>query len=120
MQKYIILSILENNTNSFKIYPNLTASYQLVDDIFIILAGVTGDLVQNTYNDFANENPFVSPTLTILQTDQQYNAFVGAKGKLASNIGYNLNVSYRNENNKAIVYSKSNTNQWNHCGKQCL
>ena len=94
---------LENSTNSFKIYPNLTASYKIVDDVFILLAGITGDLVQNTYKDFATENPFISPTLNIQQTDNQYNAFIGAKGKLASNIGYNLNLSYRSEDRKSVV-----------------
>ncbi|WP_129367127.1 TonB-dependent receptor [Lutibacter sp. HS1-25] len=92
----------ENNNNSFKIYPNIIASYQLIEDIFIVTAGVTGDLVQNTYNNFTAENPFVSPTLNILQTDQQYNAFAGLKGKLASNIGYNFSASYGNENNKPL------------------
>ena len=75
---------------------------KLVDDIFILLAGVTGDLVQNTYKDFATENPFISPTLNIQQTDNQYNAFIGAKGKLASNIGYNFNMNYRSEKDKAL------------------
>lgn len=92
----------ENSTNSFKFYPNLTASFNLIDDIFILLAGVTGDLTQNTYKEFVEENPFVSPTLNILQTDQQYKAFVGTKGKLASNIGYNLIASYKSEKDKAM------------------
>jgi len=93
---------LENSENEFKLYPNVTASYKLVEDIFIINAGVTGDLKQNTYRNFTTENPFVSPTLNMQQTDEQYNAFIGAKGKLASNIGYNFNVSYRSEKDKAL------------------
>ena len=93
---------LENSTNSFKIYPNITASYKIIDNIFILLAGVTGDLVQNTYKDFAAENPFISPTINIKQTDNQYNAFIGAKGKLASNIGYNFKASYQSEKDKAL------------------
>jgi hypothetical protein len=102
---------LEDSNSTFKIYPNVIASYQLVDDIFIILAGITGDLIQNTYQSFTAENPFISPTLTILQTDQQYNAFVGARGKLASNIGYNAKVSYSNENNKPLyIQNQTQTN----------
>lgn len=102
---------LENSTNSFKFYPNVTASFKLIDDIFILLAGVTGDLVQNTYKDFVEYNPYVSPTLNILQTDQQYKAFAGAKGKLASNIGYNFNVSYQSEKDKALyIQNQTQTN----------
>ena len=93
---------LENKTNDFYAYPNITLSYKMIEEVFIIVAGVTGDLVQNTYSNFAKENPYVSPTLNILQTDQQYKAFVGAKGKLASNIGYNFNISHTYEMNKPL------------------
>lgn len=95
-------SDLENKTNTFYAYPNITASFKLIDEVFILVAGVTGDLIQNTYGSFVTENPFVSPTLNIQQTDKQYNAFIGAKGKLASNIGYNFNVSHTNEKNKPL------------------
>ena len=95
-------SDLENKTNKFYAYPNVTASLKLVDEVFILVAGATGDLIQNNYKDFSDENPYVSPTLNILQTDKQYKAFVGAKGKLASNIGYNFTVSHTNENDKPL------------------
>ena len=95
-------SDLENKTNEFYAYPNVTASLKLIDEIFILVAGATGDLVQNTYQDYTLLNPYVSPTLDIQQTDKQYKAFAGAKGKLASNIGYNFNVSHTNEQNKPL------------------
>lgn len=101
---------IENGSNQFKVYPNIAGSFKLVDDIFILVAGVTGDLIQNTYRDFANENPFVSPTLNIQQTDQQYKAYIGAKGKLASNVGYNFNVNYSSEKDKPLfVHNQSQT-----------
>ena len=31
--------------------PNVTASFKLIDDVFILVAGATGDLVQNTYQN---------------------------------------------------------------------
>ena len=100
--KLYYTSDLENKITNFYAYPNVTASFKMIDDVLIIVAGVTGDLVQNTYGSFAKENPYVSPTLNILQTDKQYKAFVGAKGKLATNIGYNFNVSHTNEKNKPL------------------
>ena len=93
---------LETKTNTYYTYPNVTASYKVIEDVLIITAGVTGDLEQNSYKNFAEENPYVSPTLNIFQTDQQYRAFLGTKGKLASNIGYNFNISHSNEKNKAL------------------
>lgn len=84
------------------LYPNITASYRLVNDVLIAYGGLKGDLIQNTYYGFANENPFVSPTLDIKPTDQLYNAYVGLKGKLSSNISYNISGRYLAERNKAL------------------
>lgn len=81
-------------------YPKVTASYILIDQVLTIYAGALGELHQNTYNAYVNENSFVSPTLLIKRTDEQYNAFAGVKGKLASNIGYNFKGSYKSERDK--------------------
>lgn len=99
------LNDTEASENKFFVYPNITASYRLVDEILITYGGITGDLIQNTYNDFAQENPFVSPTLFIVPTDQQYNAFIGLKGKLSNNMSYNIRGNYYAESNKALYRS---------------
>lgn len=92
----------EAKDNSIFVYPNITASYRLVNDVLIAYGGIQGDLIQNSYQGFANENPFVSPTLIITPTDQLYNAYVGLKGKVTSNIGYNVNARYTSDRNKAL------------------
>ena len=90
----------EGEESKFYTYPKVNASYILIDEVLTAYAGVIGGLHQNTYNEFTNENPFVSPTLSIKRTDEQYNGFVGFKGKLASNIGYNFKGSYKSEKDK--------------------
>ncbi len=95
-------AIQNNGVSKLFIYPNVTASYELIEDVMIVYAGVTGDLHQQSYQKFVAENPFVSPTLNIGRTNEKYNAKFGAKGKLASNVSYNLNASYKDENAKAI------------------
>jgi hypothetical protein len=92
----------ENNETNFFIYPQINASYRLVDEILIVYGGAEGGLQQNTYRDFKNENPFVSPTLFITPTSQLYNAFGGLKGKLSNQVGYNVRGSYGKEENKAF------------------
>ncbi len=92
----------ENSESSFYIYPQVTASYRLAGDYFIPYAGLEGGLSQNTYYNFAQENPYVSPTLNISPTDKSYDAYVGAKGKLTNSIGYNLKGGYSTEINKAL------------------
>jgi hypothetical protein len=84
------------------LYPNITGTYRLVNDVLIAYGGIQGDLIQNTYYGFANENPFVSPTLDIRPTDQLYNAYVGLKGKLSSNMSYNISGRYLADRSKAL------------------
>ncbi|WP_396601745.1 TonB-dependent receptor [Algibacter sp. R77976] len=88
--------------NNIYVYPNISATYRLVNDVLIAYGGIKGDLIQNSYYDFANENPFVSPTLFIRPTDQLYNAYVGLKGKLSSNMSYNVSGRYIADRNKAL------------------
>lgn len=101
------LNDTEFGDNKFYIYPNVSASYRVVDEILIAYGGIQGGLNQNSYYDFAQENPFVSPTLFITPTDQQYNAFVGLKGKLSNSMGYNIKGGYMAENNKALFLNNA-------------
>jgi hypothetical protein len=73
-----------------------------LDDTVIAYGGIEGDLNQNSYYDLKEENPFVSPTLTIAPTDQVYDAYLGLKGKFGGNLSYNFRGGYSNENNKPL------------------
>lgn len=88
--------------NKFYVYPQVKASYKVVGDLMVAYAGAEGTLNQNSYADFVSENPFISPMQAITPTDQQYDIYVGLKGKLASAIAYNIRGSYKNEDNKAM------------------
>ena len=103
------LNDTESGSNNFYIYPNITATYRVVSDVVIAYGGIQGDLEQNSYYDFATENPFVSPTLFITPTDKQYNAYVGLKGKLSSTMSYNVNGSYASSQNRALFLSNEIT-----------
>ena len=63
---------------------------------------MVGDLQQNTYRDYVGLNPFVSPTLYIERTNQQFNAYAGIKGLLNSKIRFNLRAGYISENDKPL------------------
>jgi hypothetical protein len=100
--KLVYLNDTEFDENKFFIYPNIEATYRLVDEIVIAYGGIKGGLIQNSYYDFANENPFVAPSLFIAPTDQRYNGFIGLKGKLSNNVSYNIKGNYYAEQNKAL------------------
>jgi len=93
---------MENSDGNVFIYPKVAASFRVVDEFLSFYAGVDGGLDQNTYYDFTQENPYVSPTLFIAPTDRQYEGFAGIKGKFTPTVSYNLKGSYTNEINKAL------------------
>lgn len=93
---------VENSDGSFYIYPKVNASYRLAGDLFTAYAGVEGDLQQNTYYNFYQANPYVSPTLLIQPTDNQYKGFLGAKGKLSNAVSYNAKGTYQSQINRPL------------------
>lgn len=105
----------QNNSNKFYVYPQINASLKVVGDLMIFYAGAEGNLEQNTYSDFVNANPYLSPTLNIAPTDKQYDVFAGLKGKLTNTVSYNLRASYVNESDKALFksldYNEDSTNE---------
>ncbi len=100
--KAVYLNDTEAGKSKFFIYPNISASYRVVDEILIAFGGVKGGLIQNSYYGFAQENPFVSPNQFITPTDQQYNASLGLKGKLSNTMSYSVSGHYQAEKNKAL------------------
>lgn len=101
---FVYGSDIERSNGSFYIYPAVTASYRLLEEQLIAYGGLEGDLRQNSYHDFVDDNPYVSPTLFIQPTDQQYEGYLGIKGQLASNIGYNIKGSYMAENRRPLFF----------------
>lgn len=105
----------QNNNNTFFVYPQINASYDVVQDLMTFYTGAEGGLKQNTYSDFVGENPFLSPTLHIAPTDKKYDLFAGLKGKIIDNVSYDVRASYMNESNKALFksndYNEDSTNE---------
>ena len=95
----------KNSNNKLFWYPQVTASHKIVGDLMIFYTGAEGGLDQNSYLNFVDENPFLSPTLQIAPTNKKYDVFAGLKGKLADNISYNIRGSFLDENNKALFKS---------------
>ncbi|MGC1630680.1 MAG: TonB-dependent receptor [Gelidibacter sp.] len=103
--------VYKNNTeggnSNLYIYPNITATYRVIDELMIAFGGLEGGLKQNSYYDFAQLNPFVSPTLIINPTDKKYEASFGLMGKLSNSISYSVSGHYMNESDKALFRGNS-------------
>jgi hypothetical protein len=104
----------DNSSNKFYVYPSVSASYNVVGDLMIFYTNAIGNLGQNTYKDFVDGNPFVSPTLNIKPTNELYDVNAGLKGKLASTVSYDIKASYIYDENKALFksndYNEKDTN----------
>ena len=102
---YASSKINDENEGKVFLYPNIKASYKLVGDILIAYAGAEGNLQQNSYADFVEENSFVSPTLVVVPTDNKFDIYAGLKGKLANSVAFNVRASYLNQDDKALFVS---------------
>jgi hypothetical protein len=103
----------ENNANNFLVYPDVHIEKPIIEKYLNIYGGVTGNLNTNTYKEFSNQNPYISPTLFITQTSEKYNAFIGFKGIINSDISFNLSANLKDEEDKPLFLrnnSKSNGN----------
>ncbi|RZJ69428.1 TonB-dependent receptor [Flavobacterium sp.] len=92
----------EQSEGKFFVYPEVTATFKVVGDLMVLYLGAEGGLDQNSYRDFTNVNPFVSPTLAIAPTNRQFEFYGGLKGKLANSVSYNVRGFFKSEKDKAM------------------
>ena len=101
----------ENEATNFFLFPDILAQKPIIKNYLNIYGGFSGDLHTNTYKKFTEENPYVSPTLFITQTDEKTNFFIGFNGKITNDISFNLKASAKSEEDKPLFLrnnSKSN------------
>ncbi len=98
---------LENSENNFYIYPKITGTYRVSGDQVIAYGGIEGDLYQNSYRNAVNENPFISPNLILTPTHNQYDGYLGIKGKLLNRVTYNVRGSYVSEDSKPLFVNNT-------------
>lgn len=100
--KIYFTSDLENKISQLYAYPDVNIHYPLVANYVNFYIGANGDLKTNTYKDFASENPYISPTQFITQTNMKYNFFGGFNGKFSPDVSYDIKASYSDEDDKAL------------------
>lgn len=106
--KMYFTSDLEYKISQLYLYPDVKIKYPIMPKHINAYIGATGDLTTNTYKAFAEENPYLSPTQYITQTNTKYDLFLGFNGKLSSTMTYNIKASFREEDDKAF-FTRNNT-----------
>lgn len=92
----------ENSLTDVLFYPDLQVTYPLVSNLANIYVGAGGDLHMNSFRGFTEENPFVSPTLFMTTTNEQYNLFGGINGKFSSDVNFDIRASYKSEEDRPL------------------
>jgi hypothetical protein len=92
----------ENKVNNFFILPNVHIKSPIYKQYVSVYGGFKSNLYTNTYQNFAEENPFVSPTLFITQTLEKSNFYAGINGNITNAITYNIKASSKNEEDKPL------------------
>jgi hypothetical protein len=77
-------------------YPNIFVQGSLVGSQMIGFAGMTGNLIDNTFRSYAKENPFILSDLEIKSTNNKYEIFGGFKGSFNNKFNYQARLSYHN------------------------
>ena len=109
--KIYLTSDIKNSLTNILAYPDLEITYPVISNLINFYAGASGDLHMNSFQNFSEQNPFVSPTLFLTQTNEQYNLFGGINGIISSNISFNVKASYKSDEDHALFVrnnSKSN------------
>ncbi|MDR3094229.1 MAG: hypothetical protein LBU62_06280 [Bacteroidales bacterium] len=78
----------------YKIYPKVEFQFTLLKDVFIPFLGIDGSLKTNTYRDIIEENPFITPGLSLPITNMKLNIYGGLKGAITSKLSYYLRANF--------------------------
>lgn len=97
-------SDLENSNSKFYIHPKLKASYHIAEEFLTAYAGIDGNLKQNSYFEFTQDNPYVAPQLWIAPTHTPFDVFVGGKGMLTDELFYDLRAGYKSVKNQPLFH----------------
>lgn len=107
---------VENSITDFLMYPDISISTPLVPNFASIYAGVDGGLTLNSFNNFTTQNPFVSPTLFLTQTNEQYNFYGGLKGAINSTVSFDVKASYKSVEDQPLFFRNNSKSDGNPMG----
>ena len=88
-----------NDSSFYHFYPNVQLQFNLVEDYFTPYVGVSGETEVNHYHKLIKENPFVSPNISVRNTDHFFVGSAGLKGKISQKVSYDFGLDYSIINN---------------------
>ena len=91
------------DTNAeFHFYPHAQFQYNVLKDLIVPYAGVTGQVKRNSFDSFSRENPFIVSGPQLRNSNHKYDAYGGIRGAYSSKISFNLRASRSRVENMAL------------------
>lgn len=84
------------------LYPKFNASIPIQTSKIIAFTHINGGLEQNSFQTFSNDMAFIAPNILVLPTHKPYDATIGIKGNLSTQLTYKIDVNHKKEVNKAL------------------
>ncbi|MDR1667943.1 MAG: hypothetical protein LBS03_09710 [Bacteroidales bacterium] len=89
-----------NGILQYKIYPKVEFQFTLLHDVFIPFLGIDGALKTNTFRELVEENPFITPGLSVPLTNAKLTIYGGLKGSITSKLSYYVKASFTTSDNE--------------------
>ena len=88
------ISISADSNTKMHFYPIADVQFNIVKNILIVFAGIKGDLEQNTFSSFTNENPYINSSIPLSYTSKPFDIFGGIKSDISKTLNFSAAVSY--------------------------
>ena len=85
----------QNDKSRFLFYPNIDFNYNVVENIIIPYAGLSGGLKKNSLKTLTDENPFLVPNPRMKNTNTKWEMYGGLRGSISKTLSYNARTSYK-------------------------
>lgn len=89
--------------------PDITGQVRVIDNVWYVYAGVTGDYKVNTLRSLANENIYLSPDARPEDTYIPLDIYLGTKLNIGKSVNTDIHVGYKIINNQYFYINKSDS-----------
>ena len=93
-------------SNGFRVYPNIEANYQIIPQQLTLFGGVTGDTKKSTLKSLTSENPWLGIKTVVSNQDEKINIYAGLKGSTKNGISWSLQSGYQSVSNFITYLNK--------------
>ena len=89
--------------------PDITGQVRVIDNIWYVYAGVTGNYKVNTLRSLANENIYLSPDARPEDTYIPLDIYLGTKLNIGKSVNTDIHIGYKIINNQYFYVNKSDS-----------